>query len=285
MQSLLVLGASGFLGQHIARLLADEFRMFAIARSDEGAQKIKSASDCVQIVSLEEACRLEFDLVFNLIVEYGRDGAPLTKLIQSNLIYPLEILQAVSYGAVLNVSTALPENYSNYSLSKQLLEQALQHLEIRNGRRSINVHLHNMYGPGGEVSEIVGFAISKMLDNRRVEVSSCKNSRDFIFVEDVVTALATLSENVSSIPRGMAVEVGSGEATSLERLLSLIRSLIPTESEIAFGAVADNTLEPPVLVADTSLLNDLGWSPRYTLEDGLQITIQALATRQGLLAQ
>lgn len=284
MKKVLVLGGSGFLGQNLIRSLSRDVQTFAIARSMQSIARIRDISATIRIVSPEEAARIRFDRIFNLVVDYGRGGAPLARLIQPNLIYPLELLETIEADFVLNVSTALPQNYSNYALSKKLLEHSLDYLEKREKRRFINIHLHNMYGPGAEVSEIVGFVVSRMLADEPVEVSDCSNSRDFIFVQDVVKALAFICAHPETFPRGRPVEIGSGEATCLRDLIFMIQDLTGSAGTIRFGARPRNEFEPPVLVANTEALRSLGWEPHHSLRQGLEVTIDALASRHRLLA-
>jgi nucleoside-diphosphate-sugar epimerase len=285
MRKVLFLGGSGFLGQHLLRSLAGDFRIFAVARSQAAARKIQEASSSVRIVSADEAAETRFDRILNLVVDYGRGGTSLTELMQPNLLYPLALLEQIEAEVVINVSTALPCSYSNYALSKKLLEQSLNYLEQRTGRRFLNIHLHNMYGPGAEITEIVGYAVSRMLAGKSVEVSDCRNSRDFIFVADVVEALAAISAHPESLARGVPVEVGSGRSTSLRELISRIQSLAGSAADIRFGAKPCNPFEPPVLKAKIAPLRALGWTPRYSLDEGLRATMDALAARRRQFAE
>lgn len=275
MPKLLLLGGSGFLGRHLLRSLRNDAETFAVVRSPRGAEKIRAASPATRIVTIEEASSLRFDRIFNLVADYGRGGAPLARLLGPNLLYPLEMLEAVEGEAVLNVSTALPPNYSNYARSKKLLEQALTHLEERTGRRFINVHLHNMYGPGGEPAELVGFVIARMLAGSPVEVSDGRNSRDFIFVDDAVAALNVLSTGADALSPGAPVEVGSGRSVRLRDVVLLLGELTGSTSELRFGAKPGNPFEPDRLAADVGPLRRLGWAPHHPLREGLKATVAA----------
>lgn len=273
---ILFLGGSGFLGRVLLRSLSPEVRPFAVARSPESARRIGEACPAATILSADQAAETSFDRVVNLVVDYGRGGAALARLIPSNLLYPVEILERVQAEVVLNVSTALPSTYSPYALSKKLLEQSLDYLEARTGRRFVNIHLHNMYGPGAEATEFVGFVVRRMLANEPVEVSPCRNARDFIFLDDAVDALLRLCAHPHDLPPGRPVEVGTGQSTCLRDAVLLIRELAGSASEIRFGARPANPFEPDRLQADTAALRRLGWAPRFSLREGIGATIAAL---------
>lgn len=278
MQKILVLGGSGYLGRRLIQSLAGRCQIHAIARSAEAATRIKTASLTVHILSAEEAAASRFDRIFNLVVDYGRDGASLMSAMETNLLYPLSLLAEVEAEAVINVSTALPRYYSNYSLSKKLLEDSLQFLERTRGRPFFNVHLHNMYGPGAHELEFVQFVIRRMLEGKPVEVSVCSNSRDFIFVDDAVRAIALVALHFERLARGIPIDIGTGRPTCLQDLLLIIQRLTGSTSEIRCGAKSSNPLEPHVLSADATAMRDLGWAPLYSLEEGLQATIRSLSS-------
>jgi CDP-paratose synthetase len=284
MQKILLLGGSGYLGQRLIQSLADRWQIYAITRSADAASRIRTVSPTVRILSAEDAAAIRFHRIFNLVVDYGRGGASLVSLMESNLLYPLRLLADIEADAVINVSTALPRYYSNYSLSKKLLEDSLQFLERTRGRPFFNVHLHNMYGPGAHEAEFVQFVARQMLDGRPVEVSACENSRDFIFIEDVVRALSLIALHTDRLTEGSPIEIGTGRATCLRDLLFMIQRLARSASEIRLGVKSGNPLEPHALSADTTAMCRLGWTPRFSLEEGLQATIESLASGQCELA-
>lgn len=284
MQTILILGGSGYLGQRLIQSLADRFQIHAITRSSEAASRIKTALPTVQIRSAGEAAATRFDRIINLVVDYDRNGASLTSAMETNLLYPMSLLSEIEAEAVINVSTALPRFYSNYSLSKKLLEDSLQFLELTRARPFFNVHLHNMYGPGAHELEFVQFVVRRMIEGKPVEVSMCSNSRDFIFVDDVVRAIALVALNPERLARGSPIEIGTGRSTCLQDLLFMIQRLTGSASEIRFGAKSGNSLEPHVLSADTSAMRGLGWAPLYSLEEGLQATIRSATSDNRVFA-
>ena len=277
MQKILVLGGSGYLGRRLIQSIENRGRIHAITRSAEAESRIKTALPAAHILSPREAAAIRFDCIFNLVVDYGRDGVSLSSTAETNFLYPLSLLSEIEAEAVINVSTALPRYYSSYSLSKKLLEDALQFLERTTSRTFLNLHLHNMYGPGAHDNEFVQFVIRRMLQGKPVDVSTCSNSRDFIFVDDAVRAIALVALHPDRLRRGSPVEIGTGQSTCLRDLLFMIQRLTGSGSEIRCGAKPDNPLEPDVLAADVTALRKLGWAPLHSLEQGLQATIRSVA--------
>lgn len=277
MQKILFLGGSGYLGRALISHFASRgHQIYAVVRSEDGAAKVKAASAETRILSEADAPGERYDRLFNLVVDYGRSGASLSGLVAANLLYPLSIIERVEADAVVNVSTALPEGYSDYAFTKKLLERTLLRLTGRSDKACINIRLHNMYGPGSDQSNFVAFLISKMLSQEPLALSDCENSRDFIYIDDLVECLEAVSRGAGAL-QGQVLEVGSGKTTKLRDLVLKLRGLTQTCSPVEFGARPRNPHEPDRLVADIAPLARLGWQPRLALDQGLERTVRAMA--------
>lgn len=281
MERILILGGSGFLGRAlISHLAAGDYEIHAVVRSEESAGKVNSASPRAIAITAERAAGEQYERVINLVVDYGRSGASLSHLLRTNLVYPLGLIETVDPAAVLNVSTALPEAYSNYASSKKMLERCLDRLADQRGFRNVNVHLHNMYGPGSGDSNFVTVLIDRMLRSEPVELSSCRNSRDFIYIDDVAAALEILSRQLENVPNVPTVHIGTGRATRLTELVDMIKGRTGSSSRVHYGARPDNPAEPPILVADDAALSVTGWKPAWSLDQGLDATIRLMTRAQ-----
>ena len=70
------------------------------------------------------------------------------------------------------------------------------------------------------------------------------------------------------------MNIGSGEAVALKDLIQKIADKLHGSELIRLGAVKASAGEPPLLLAATERLRDeVGWSPRYSLDEGLEETI------------
>jgi nucleoside-diphosphate-sugar epimerase len=91
--------------------------------------------------------------------------------------------------------------------------------------------------------------------------------RDFLHVADVAGAFAAL---VGSDVSG-AVNVASGEGVEIREVVERIGALAARPDLLRIGALPAREGDPPRLVAGTRRLNDeVGWQPRFSLEDGLR---------------
>jgi nucleoside-diphosphate-sugar epimerase len=128
------------------------------------------------------------------------------------------------------------------------------------------------YGPGQKLHKVVPYAISSMLRGEAPRLSSGKRAVDWVYVQDVVSALVAAATRQEAI--GKEIDVGSGELTSVFDVVREIQRLIPGAPEPSFGSVADR-LNEEVRVADLRTAEtSLGWRPTTPLRAGLSQTIE-----------
>jgi len=127
-----------------------------------------------------------------------------------------------------------------------------------------------MFGPGEPSGKLVSSLGAGLLAGRDVPCSTGSVSRDYLYVEDVAdaTAAVTLSPVVGGI------NVGSGVGTRVAHLFDQIEQAVG-RGRVLRGALPDD--HPPELVLDVGRLsNEVGWTPRWSLEAGIQRTIDVL---------
>jgi len=70
------------------------------------------------------------------------------------------------------------------------------------------------------------------------------------------------------------IDVGSGNAPTVRSFVELVHALMDSRTELQFGTIPYRTNEATLCQADTSRLQNLGWQPAYSLEQGIQKTIE-----------
>lgn len=94
--------------------------------------------------------------------------------------------------------------------------------------------------------------------------------RDFLHVEDVASAICDVATGAIE----GAVNIGSGESPSVREIAMTIGEIGGRPDLIKIGATNYNPDEPMLLVSDSRRLRDLGWRPKYGLQDGLRQTYE-----------
>ena len=95
--------------------------------------------------------------------------------------------------------------------------------------------------------------------------------RDFLYVQDAADALVALldAETVTG-----AVNIASGVPVTLRQVIAEIAAQLQRPDLIQIGALPAPAGEPRLLLADVARLREeVGWSPRHGLSEGLAETI------------
>jgi nucleoside-diphosphate-sugar epimerase len=127
-----------------------------------------------------------------------------------------------------------------------------------------------VYGPGEDPARFVPAICRAHIEGRVPELSSGRQSRDFLHAEDIGRALVALAADGG--PQGV-VNIGGGSAVPLSRIASLLAEMADAP-ETGLGRIPDREGEPLVLAAQTDRLRSTGWAPTLSLEEGLARTLE-----------
>jgi UDP-glucose 4-epimerase len=176
-------------------------------------------------------------------------------------------------------SPKAPEN--PYGRSKLAAETALSEALAGRGIDFASFRFSNVYGPRqdwrGEGGVVAIFA-SKLAEGQRpVIYGSGRQTRDFIYVGDVVAAIidALFSERdlAGGMPDGPAYNISTGKQHSVEEVAGTLRMVSRVMKEFEYraareGDVLDSALDP------TKAQTTFAWTARQTLDAGLAATWQ-----------
>lgn len=166
---------------------------------------------------------------------------------------------------------ATPRPHSLYGSCKLSLHLLLDALSKQLGFSSAHGRIFFVYGPYEDPKRLVPTVINGLLKREPVLCSHGNQIRDFLHVEDVADAFAALLDSEVQGP----INIGSGERTSVKQLIKKIAQRIGGEELVQLGALAASPTDPSSLIADvTRLKNELKWEPKFTLDSGLQQTIE-----------
>lgn len=133
-----------------------------------------------------------------------------------------------------------------------------------------------LYGPGEDERRLVSSVASALTRGERAATGGGAQRRDLMHVADVGAAFAAL---VGTQVRG-AVNVASGEATTLREVIEAIGRAAGRPDLLDIGALPPRPGEPETLVADvTRLREEVGFRPQVALGEGLAATVEWWRTR------
>lgn len=131
-----------------------------------------------------------------------------------------------------------------------------------------------MYGPHDGNEKFITHLIKTMLNTREsIPLTLGEQVRDFIYIEDVVDAIEKVIENRTFFPNYKEIELGSGTGQKIKEVVELIARITKSKNELAFGAIDYRENEQMYSCADISVLRKIGWSPKFSLEQGLAMML------------
>lgn len=135
----------------------------------------------------------------------------------------------------------------------------------------------NNFGPYQFPEKLIPLFITRLLEGGRVPLyGDGLNERDWLFVGDHCEALHMLVERGQA---GQIYNIGAGRPVPNLNLTSTLIGLTGRD-ESAIEWVTDRLGHDRRYAVDTTKISALGWSPRHTLEDSLQSTIDWYRTRR-----
>lgn len=166
---------------------------------------------------------------------------------------------------------------SPYGIAKLAAEGYVKYYHLEKKLPTTCVRIFNVYGPRQNPESRYSLAIpgllSKILKNERPVIDGDGNqSRDFIYIGDVVSALFSILGNKKSY--GQIYNLGSGRTTSIQHLTERLLKLSGSRLKPVYGPRRPG--DPELTCADISKIRkELGWKPRISLTEGLKKTVKS----------
>lgn len=291
----LLTGANGFIGrQLLIHLLASGWEVNILSNSGllPECMPIGSKVELFQINDFNiQIATTDIDAYFNFSVAYDVPGISVEEIFLTNSDIPIKILSAIIINNNINVACVLGDTFyrkfplsstlrPNYVKSKNLLVESLREIITKNNK-SIRIALliiEQVYGAGEKLNKAYPKVICQMLDKNisNIPLTSCAQSRDFIYVTDVVAAAILVSKQ--KWDGLLEIDCGSGAATNLRYIFSRLAYLTKTQANLGFGELSphQNIDESK---GDIHVLSSFGWKPKVSLEDGLAAMVADVKLR------
>ena len=292
---ILVLGASGFIGANLMRMLL-QYR--------DDVYGTCSKLPAWRLDGLPEENVLLCDLMVAANVELLLDN-----------VHPLTIFDCVSYGAYsfqndvdliyrtnVNVAVNLMEmlskrgvhayvhagsssEYGNissgpdetsvsapnshYSVSKCAVADLIHFKGKVHRLPCVNLRLYSIYGPLEDPARLVPTLVSKAVDGQLPPFVDPNISRDFVYIDDCCEAFIDAALQLEPDIYGESFNIGSGRCVTIGELAGITQKLFEIDTAPEFSMPARSWDVQSWFANPAKAHKHLGWQAKTSLEDGL----------------
>lgn len=306
----LVTGADGFIGSHLAeRLLQYGAEVVCLAQYN-------SFSSAGWLDTLQPETRKQLDIQFGDVRDAGRVNDLVTgvdavfhlaaliaiphsyqapqSFVDTNVIGTLNVLEAVrrhntekvivtSTSEVYGTPSEIPiteghalQAQSPYAATKIAGDQLALSYAAAFDVNVLVLRPFNTFGPRQSMRAVIPTILAQMLASRKeIHLGSLHPRRDFTFVADTVDGFIKAAE--AKTDPGEVIQLGTGQAVSVGELVEICRFITGSTARVVESdeRVRPEASEVQVLLSDpTRAAGRLGWSPTTSLQQGLQLTAQ-----------
>ena len=295
---ILVLGASGFIGANLLRMLLEHredvygtatrlpaWRLEGLPRDhvlvtdllidsnlDALLEDVKPRTifDCIAYgaYSFETDRELIYRTNFNLISRL------LSRLDPRSLSCYVHAGSSSEYGD--NASgpreDAAPAPNSHYSVSKVAAASLIHYFGKKKGLPCANLRLYSAYGPLEDSSRLIPNIVHFGASGGYPELVDPRVSRDFVYVDDVAQAFIDVGLKLREDDYGESFNVGTGRKTTIGDIVSVSQRLFDIRQDPVF-TMPNREWDLTDWFSDINRVRErFGWAPRVGLEEGLERT-------------
>jgi UDP-glucose 4-epimerase len=285
MKPILITGANGFLGSHLADFyLKQDTEIYGISHGLSKFSKVNQIHDDILTAEISpndvstilhfaaltdiQYCENNPSECYKINVEGTKNILELARKNDSNLIFASS---SHVYGKPhsLPILETDPLNpISIHGKSKVKAEDLCEKYAKLYGMNIIIVRTFSIYGSKSPSYSITSRIINQILNNQKITLGNLKTKRDFLHISDFLSAIDILIKtNLNGCSK---FNIGYGKSFSINeicnKLLTIAGISIPIESDL--NLIRDNDIDE--LVCNNSKLKELGWSPNLSLDNGLK---------------
>ena len=244
----LITGCAGFIGSNLVKNLYKNYELILVDDLSEGA-----------VTNLPSALRKKLNAkkingIFHLAAQAS---VPLSleefyKSSSNNLLSSIKVFEfskeysaPVVYASSSAIYGNLPLGHDEIKKFSILSPYAQDKLSIENYAKlsfeifkmsSVGLRLFNVYGPGqtatSPYSAVIPIFIYRMLKNLPITINGGFQTRDFIYVEDVIDVMKESMRKIQKKEICKNFNVGTGRSVKIDTLFNLIRKIIGTNPKL-----------------------------------------------------
>ena len=298
-KKILIVGGTGFIGYHLAKKCLDKkFNVTSLStKLPKKLRKIKKVKylrcDISEKKKLKKSIRNDYDYVVNLgghvnhkekIKTYKSHFIGVKNLIDiftnSDLKGFVQIGSGGEYGKLKSphIESKSGNPKSTYYKSKLLSTNLIIKKFKKKKFPGVVLRLYQVYGPKQDFNRLIPIVIKNCINNKKFNCSEGIQFRDFIYVEDVVSAILLALEKKKA--HGKIFNIGTSKRIKIKNLIDKINKQVGKGVPL-YGKIKlrndENIVSYPSITKVKRILN---WQPKFHFNYGLKKTINEVKNRK-----
>lgn len=285
----LVIGAEGFIGRTVCRVLSYDGELTIGARAPDHGARGSQYVDLLQPSSITAAlAKVQPEVVINCAGIVTAAGSPTNTAMTGNLLQAvlksgIDVRSVVicgsaaAYGPVRPGDLPVRESnplaaFSAYGMDKVREESLGRLYRYSFGIPVVTARIFNPIGSGMPTRQFLPSMCRQLQQwkagrRERLEVTRLDAARDYLSATDVARALSLLAYGE---PRESAYNIGSGRRTSNGELLKRVFTLAGLHDVPPVSQTSSSPELPLASQADTTAITtEFGWTPEVALDDSI----------------
>lgn len=295
MKTILITGATSFIGQNLINILIDEYKIIAVIRANSKKINMLPFHKNLSIIQLNmneydklpQILNIKNLYVFAHLSWGGTRGADRNneQLQNENYRNSIAALHAAEqlgvkifmsagsqaeYGQHKSVITeeTQPNPITAYGKNKlKFYEYSMKFCKEQN-IKFLEPRFFSLYGVGDYEGTLIMSMLDKMLKNEPCDLTDCTQKWNFLNIKDAVNAMKILLENKDVKPG--AYNFASNDTRELKSFLLEMKAITQSNSKLNFGAIPHNDSGKYGINPDITKLFETGWKPEITFESGIK---------------
>lgn len=294
MKTIVVTGATSFLGYSLIKKLVGKYRIYAVIRKNSTKKELISGFENTNIIELDMNDYSQLykyvkspDILVHFAWEGTRDVARNDKVIQeSNYRNSIDCIEClIRNGCQKIILSGSQAEYGNHNeiidentVCNPDTEYGKYKLKLYNDVKKIyenkatiiEPRYFSIYGPRDYSNSLVMSCIRKMLNGDDVSLTKCIHKWNFLYVEDATDCLAKIIE--SDIESGV-YNISSNENRFLKEYVEGIYKATNSKSILKYGEIPYSGEPISITSSNTRIEKAINWKQKISFIEGIEKTI------------